>query len=64
MMTALSVGNYSLEEMDKQCLLHPLTSVADHLKGGPLIVSDGHGVRVKDRNGRPGIAEAVGRGHP
>jgi L-2,4-diaminobutyrate transaminase len=51
-MTALSAKNYSLEEMDKQSLFHPLTSVADHLKNGPLIVSDGSGVRVKDLNGR------------
>ena len=60
MMTTLSARNYSLEEMDKQCLFHPLTSVADHLKSGPLIVSDGHGVRVKDRNGRDLLDCAAG----
>jgi L-2,4-diaminobutyrate transaminase len=51
-MTAFPKRNYSLEEMDRQSLFHPVTSVADHLKNGPLIVSDGHGVRVKDQRGR------------
>jgi L-2,4-diaminobutyrate transaminase len=44
--------NFSLEEMDKQSLFHPATSVADHLKNGPLIVSDGRGTRVRDQKGR------------
>jgi L-2,4-diaminobutyrate transaminase len=44
--------NFSLEEMDKQSLFHPVTNLGDHLKNGPMIVSDGHGVRVKDQNGR------------
>jgi len=44
--------NFSLEEMDKQSLMHPATSIADHLKNGPMIVSDGNGTRVKDRKGR------------
>jgi L-2,4-diaminobutyrate transaminase len=51
-MTAIPAKNYSLEEMDRQSLFHPVTSVADHLKNGPMIVSDGHGVRVKDQHGR------------
>jgi L-2,4-diaminobutyrate transaminase len=44
--------NYSLEEMDKQSLLHPLTSVSEHLKNGPLIVMGGQGVTLKDSNGK------------
>jgi L-2,4-diaminobutyrate transaminase len=44
--------NYSLEEMDRQSLLHPVTSIVDHLKTGPMIVSDGRGVMVKDQHGR------------
>jgi len=51
-MTASTARNYSLEEMDRQSLFHPVTSVADHLKNGPTIFSDGYGVRVKDQNGR------------
>ena len=46
------VRNFSLEEMDKQSLFHPATSIADHLKNGPLIVSDGRGTRVRDQKGR------------
>ncbi len=50
-MTALT-RNFSLEEMDKASLFHPVTSVADHLKNGPMILSDGVGVRMKDQKGR------------
>src|ERR1700739_1568950 len=45
-------ANYSLEEMDRQSLLHPATSIADHLRNGPTIIAGGSGVRVKDRHGR------------
>jgi L-2,4-diaminobutyrate transaminase len=44
--------NYSLEEMDRQNLIHPATSIADHLKNGPTIIAGGSGVRVRDRHGR------------
>ncbi len=44
--------NFPLEDIDRECLFHPNTSIADHLKKGPLIVSDGRGVRVKDQKGR------------
>src|SRR5438309_10030752 len=44
--------NYSLEEMDRQSLIHPATSIADHLKNGPTIIAGGSGVRIKDRHGR------------
>ncbi|HUF56045.1 MAG TPA: aminotransferase [Thermohalobaculum sp.] len=44
--------NYSLEDMDRQSLLHPLTSVAQHMKAGPLIVGKGRGVRIRDHGGR------------
>jgi L-2,4-diaminobutyrate transaminase len=45
-------ANYTLEEMDRQSLFHPLTSIAQHMKGGPLIVEQGRGVRIKDAKGR------------
>src|SRR5258708_36778774 len=51
-MTAAVARNYSLEEMDKQSLFHPVTNVADHLKNGPTIYSGGYGVRAKDQHGR------------
>ena len=44
--------NYSLEDMDRQSILHPLTSIASHMKNGPLIVGRGKGVRIRDRQGR------------
>jgi len=44
--------NFSLEEMDRQSLFHPLTSIATHMKTGPLIVEHGSGVRIKDHRGR------------
>jgi len=44
--------NFSLEEMDKQSMFHPLTSIAGHMEKGPLIVEKGSGVRIKDHKGR------------
>src|SRR6516165_1302799 len=49
---ANTAQNYSLEEMDRQSLIHPATSIADHLKNGPTIVAGGSGIRIRDRNGR------------
>lgn len=43
--------NYSLEEMDRQSLFHPATSIADHLKNGPTIIAGGSGVRLRDARG-------------
>ena len=44
--------NISLEEMDKQSLLHPYTSIVDHLDQGPVVITKGHGARVTDNRGR------------
>ena len=38
--------------IDRQSLFHPFTSVADHLRDGPLVIAEGHGVRVKDIRGK------------
>lgn len=43
--------NYSLEDIDRETMFHPNTSIADHLKKGPMIVSDAEGVFVKDQRG-------------
>ncbi|MDA0702635.1 MAG: aminotransferase class III-fold pyridoxal phosphate-dependent enzyme, partial [Proteobacteria bacterium] len=43
--------NLSLEEMDKQSLLHPSTSFADHAKGTPRIIETAKGVFIKDSKG-------------
>jgi L-2,4-diaminobutyrate transaminase len=48
----MSAANFSLEEMDRQSLIHPATAIADHLKNGPTIIAGGSGVRVKDRQGK------------
>jgi L-2,4-diaminobutyrate transaminase len=46
------VANYTLEDMDRHSLFHPLTSVAKHMETGPQIVAAGQGVRLRDRAGR------------
>ena len=48
----MSSVNYSLEEMDRQTLIHPVTSIADHLKNGPTIIAGGSGITIRDRHGR------------
>ena len=48
----MPAANYSLEEMDRHSLIHPATSIADHLKNGPTIIAGGSGVRIKSRQGR------------
>lgn len=37
---------------DRDSLFHPFTSVADHLRDGPLVIVEGNGVRLKDIEGR------------
>jgi L-2,4-diaminobutyrate transaminase len=44
--------NFPLEDIDKECVFHPNTSIADHMKKGPVIYSDGRGIRVRDQKGR------------
>src|SRR5215471_17862188 len=40
-----SARNYPLEDIDRETLLHPKTSIADHLKKGPHIMAQARGVR-------------------
>jgi L-2,4-diaminobutyrate transaminase len=51
-MTTEAPRNYSLEEMDRQSLFHPTTSIAEHLKHGPTIIAGGSWARLRDRRGR------------
>jgi len=44
--------NYPLEDIDREVMFHPNTSIADHMKKGPHIMASAHGVRIKDRQGR------------
>jgi L-2,4-diaminobutyrate transaminase len=47
-----SKANRQLTDIDRQSLFHPATSIADHLKHGPLIASTAKGIWVKDQSGR------------
>jgi len=49
---ASSTRNYPLEDIDRETLLHPNTSIADHLKKGPHIITEAHGTHVMDSQGR------------
>ena len=44
--------NFTLEEMDRHSVFHPLTSIAAHMDKGPNIMERGRGVRLRDRSGR------------
>jgi L-2,4-diaminobutyrate transaminase len=47
-----STRNYPLEDIDREVMFHPNTSISDHLRKGPQIMASAHGVRIKDRQGR------------
>ena len=49
-----------LEVMDKESVLHPGTSIADHLRDGPCIITEGDGVIVLDTRGRRYIDAMAG----
>jgi L-2,4-diaminobutyrate transaminase len=51
--------NISLEELDKQVLLHPLTSITEHQEKGPVVFEKAGGVRVYDRHGKAYIDGAA-----
>ncbi len=59
-MTTDLTHNLSLDEMDKQSFLHPVTSTADHQKNGPHIVKTGTGVSIRDIDGRSYIDGMAG----
>ena len=44
--------NLSLEEMDKQSLLHPYTSLAGHLRDGPVVMARAKGAHIRDIHGK------------
>ncbi|HEX2528397.1 MAG TPA: aminotransferase [Geminicoccus sp.] len=45
-------ANYTLEDMDRHSLFHPLTSIATHMDKGPHIMDRGQGARLRDHSGR------------
>ena len=50
----------SPEQLDRQSVLHPWTSIAEHAKSGPLMITRGEGARLWDRNGREYIDGLAG----
>jgi L-2,4-diaminobutyrate transaminase len=42
----------TLETLDKERVLHPSTSIVDHLRTGPRIMTEGSGVMLTDASGR------------
>lgn len=44
--------NYPLEDIDRETIFHPNTSIADHLRKGPHIMATAKGVRIRDTLGR------------
>jgi L-2,4-diaminobutyrate transaminase len=56
------VINYTLEDMDRQSLFHPLTSIAKHQETGPHIIAGGQGIRLRDSTGREMIDGGGGLG--
>lgn len=59
-MTADRAATPSLETLDKERVLHPATSIADHLKTGPRIMAEGAGVTLTDTAGRRYIDAVAG----
>jgi len=55
-----SSAQHALEDIDRETVFHPNTSIVDHLKKGPHIVAQASGVRVKDRQGRDLIDAGAG----
>lgn len=45
-------SNYTLEDMDRMSVFHPLTSIETHMKQGPMIIEQSKGVRLRDHKGR------------
>jgi L-2,4-diaminobutyrate transaminase len=42
----------SLEELDRERLFHPFTSVSEHLAGSPRVMTEGKGIWLRDVQGR------------
>ncbi|HZS32612.1 MAG TPA: aminotransferase [Methylomirabilota bacterium] len=51
-MSGKTTDTTALEAMDKARVLHPATSIADHLRTGPRIMSEGAGVWLTDLEGK------------
>lgn len=52
--------NFSLAEMDRQSLFHPVTSIADINRNGPSIYSSAEGVTIRNASGKELIDMGAG----
>ncbi len=52
--------NYSLAEMARQSLFHPVTSIADLNRNGPSIYASAEGVMLRNASGRELIDMGAG----
>jgi L-2,4-diaminobutyrate transaminase len=59
-MTPETAESLSLETLDKERVLHPATSIADHLQKGPRIIVEGSGVTLVDAQGMRFIDAVAG----
>jgi len=48
----MTLDKHNAGRIDRESLFHPFTSVADHLRDGPLVITEANGVRLKDINGQ------------
>lgn len=48
----MTLDSQRAAQIDRKALFHPFTSVADHMREGPLVITEGKGVRLKDIEGR------------
>ena len=48
----MTINIQTAAQIDRASFFHPFTSVADLMRDGPTIVTEGRGVRVKDIHGR------------
>jgi L-2,4-diaminobutyrate transaminase len=53
-------SNMSLEDMDRQSLMHGYTSIAQHEKDGPFILDRGKGITITDQNGKDYLDAVAG----
>ena len=55
-----STSALPLETLDKERVLHPATSIADHLKFGPRIMTEARGITLVDSTGRAYLDAVAG----
>ena len=59
-MSLPSTHNLPLAELNRRSFFHPFTLLAEHQAAGPLVISEGQGVEIRDLDGRRYIDAAAG----